>query len=60
MKMHIVLEPQEEGGFVAYVPELAGCYTQGETRKETLDNIKDAAELYLEIQKQKNAAQPNA
>lgn len=58
MKMHVVLEAQEEGGFVAYVPELPGCYTQGETRKEVLKNIKEAAELYLEVQKQKHPFKP--
>ena len=45
---HIVLEKQEEGGYTAYVPELPGCISQGETEKEALKNIKEAIELYLE------------
>ena len=47
MAFHIVLEEQKEGGFVAYVPELPGCHTQGQTREEALENIKEAKELYL-------------
>ena len=48
MKVTIVLEPQEEGGFTAYVPSLPGCISQGETKEEAIKNIKEAIELYLE------------
>lgn len=48
MKYHIVLEKQEEGGYTAYVPELPGCISQGETEKETLENISEAISLYEE------------
>ena len=48
MKLTIVLEPQEEGGFTAYVPSLPGCISQGETKEEAVKNIKEAIELYLE------------
>ena len=48
MKITIVLEPQEEGGFTAYVPSLPGCISQGETKEEATKNIKEAIELYLE------------
>ena len=48
MKLTIVLEPQEEGGFTAYVPSLPGCISQGETKEEAIKNIKEAIELYLE------------
>ena len=48
MKLTIVLEPQEEGGFTAYVPSLPGCISQGETKEDTIKNIKEAIELYLE------------
>jgi predicted RNase H-like HicB family nuclease len=44
----VVLEEQEEGGFVAYVPTLPGCATQGETRDETMNNIKEAISVYVE------------
>jgi len=48
MKVKVVLEPQEEGGYTVYVPSLPGCISQGETYEETLENIKEAIELYLE------------
>lgn len=48
MKLTIVLEPQEEGGFTAYVPSLPGCVSQGESKEEAIKNIKEAIELYLE------------
>ena len=48
MKLTVILEPQEEGGFTVYVPSLPGCISQGETKAEALDNIKEAIELYLE------------
>ncbi|MFA5246330.1 MAG: type II toxin-antitoxin system HicB family antitoxin [Candidatus Micrarchaeia archaeon] len=54
MTRHIILEKQAEGGFVAYIPELPGCHTQGETRAEAIRNIKEACELYLEVLKGKN------
>lgn len=48
MEIKVVLEPQEEGGFTVYVPALAGCISQGETREEALENIREAIELYLD------------
>tara|TARA_Y100000310_G_C20390917_1_gene672714 strand:+ start:117 stop:317 length:201 start_codon:yes stop_codon:yes gene_type:complete len=48
MELTVVLEPQEEGGYTAFVPSLQGCISQGETKKEALKNIKEAIELYLE------------
>ena len=51
MKIKVVLEPQEEGGYFVYVPSLRGCYSQGDTKKEALRNIKEAVELYLDTGK---------
>lgn len=48
MEIKVVLEKQEEGGYTVYVPSLPGCVSQGETKKEALNNIKEAIELYLE------------
>lgn len=48
MKLKIVLEPSEEGGFTAYVPSLPGCISEGETAEEATANIREAIELYLE------------
>ena len=48
MKLKVILEPQEEGGYTIYTPSLPGCISQGETYKEALEKIKEAIELYLE------------
>jgi len=48
MHYKVVIEQGKESGFVAYVPALKGCVSQGETHDEALANIKEAAELYVE------------
>jgi predicted RNase H-like HicB family nuclease len=48
MKLKIVLEPSDEGGFTAYVPALPGCISEGDSRDEALRNLREAIELYLE------------
>ena len=47
-QFQVILEKQEEGGYVASVPSLPGCASQGETREEAIANIKEAISLYLE------------
>ncbi|MHB8604578.1 MAG: type II toxin-antitoxin system HicB family antitoxin [Thermoplasmatota archaeon] len=42
------MEKDVDSGFVASVPELPGCYTQGETLAEVRVNVREAIELYLE------------
>ena len=48
MKLKVVLEPSEEGGYTVYAPSLPGCISEGDSREEALKNIKEAIELYLE------------
>lgn len=48
MKLRILLEPSSDGGFTALVPALPGCISEGDTREEALENIREAIELYLE------------
>ena len=48
MKLKVVLEPSEEGGFTIYAPSLPGCVSEGESEGEALKNIREAIELYLE------------
>lgn len=45
----VIFEPAEEGGFVASVPALAGCATQGETFEEAVEMVKDAIQGYIEV-----------
>ena len=48
MKLKIVLQASEEGGFTVYVPSLPGCVSEGDTEQQALANIREAVELYLE------------
>ncbi len=54
----VIFEPQEEGGYAAYVPNLPGCFSQGNTREEAKANIKEAISLYLESLKARKAPLP--
>lgn len=48
MKFKVVITEGEDGWYVVEVPSLPGCISQGKTKKEALENIKEAIELYLE------------
>ena len=48
MKYTVVIEKGREAGYVAHVPVLRGCVSQGQTKKEVLTNIKEAIEVYFE------------
>ncbi|HID28329.1 MAG TPA: type II toxin-antitoxin system HicB family antitoxin [Methanosarcinales archaeon] len=43
-----VIIEKDEDGYFAYCPALQGCYTQGDTYEEAMENIKDAIHLHLE------------
>jgi len=45
-----IIEKDEDGYYVASVPELPGCYTQARTLDELMERIKEAVELYLEVE----------
>ena len=44
-----VYEPAEEGGYAAFVEEVPGAISQGETLEEARENLKEALELMLEV-----------
>jgi predicted RNase H-like HicB family nuclease len=48
VKLTVVLESSEEGGFTVYVPALPRCMSEGDTEAEALENNGEAIELYLE------------
>ena len=48
MRYTVILEPEEEGGFHVWCPALKGCHSQGETKEEALENIREAIAAYLE------------
>ena len=47
MRYRVLIEPDEDGVFVAEVPALPGCVSQGNTRTEAIANIKEAIATYL-------------
>ncbi len=60
MKLRIILEPSDEGGFTAIVPTLPGCISEGNTRDEALANIREAIDLYLDPVDDDTAGIPGA
>jgi predicted RNase H-like HicB family nuclease len=48
MKLRVVLERSDDGGFTVFVPVLPGCISEGESREDAIKNIREAIELYLE------------
>lgn len=53
MKLQAWIHPAEEGGFWAEVPALPGCVSEGETWNETIANIREAAEGWLEVSEER-------
>ena len=49
MKLKAIIHPAEEGGFWAEVPALPGCVSEGDSLDETLVNIREAAETWLDV-----------
>jgi len=58
VKYRVIIEQDEDGMFIAEVPSLPGCFSQGKTRTEALKNIKEAIELYIESLKNHNEPIP--
>lgn len=48
MNIKVIIENGEDDYFVARVPALKGCWSQGKTKEQALDNIREAIDLYLE------------
>jgi len=53
MKIHVHVEEDETGYFVAEIPALPGCLSQGKTKKEALENVREAIEGWLEVMESK-------
>ena len=50
-KFKVIIEQDEDGVYIVSCPSLQGCYSQGETIDEALENIKDAIRLHIEARK---------
>jgi predicted RNase H-like HicB family nuclease len=57
MKLQVLVRVEDVGGYSVSVPALPGCHSQGETLPEALQNIRTAAELWLEAVAQRAAKQ---
>ncbi len=58
MKFRVVIQQDEDGMFVAECPSLPGCISQGKSREEALENVRDAIKGYLESLKKHNEPVP--
>ncbi|HZZ61179.1 MAG TPA: type II toxin-antitoxin system HicB family antitoxin [Roseiarcus sp.] len=59
MRYTVVLEREEDGGYLVSVPALPGCVSQGDTRAQALNNIREAIELYIEDCREAGDPVPN-
>jgi predicted RNase H-like HicB family nuclease len=59
MKLHVTIERDEAGYYVAEVPALPGCLSQGKTYEEAIANIKEAVEGWLEVMESKQSPDPS-
>lgn len=59
MKLRVILEKSEEGGYTVIVPSLPGCISEGNSKEEALANIKEAIKLYLEPVEDDSNFKPN-
>jgi len=50
LKFSVVIEKDEDGYYVGTVSELPGCHTQAKTLDELMERVKEAVELYLEVE----------
>ncbi|MDE1860311.1 MAG: type II toxin-antitoxin system HicB family antitoxin [Candidatus Micrarchaeota archaeon] len=51
MSYRVIIERDEDGVYVAKVPDLPGCATEGKTKKELMKNVKEAIQAYVEALK---------
>jgi predicted RNase H-like HicB family nuclease len=58
MKYRVLIQPDEDGVYIAEVPALPGCISEGATRAEAMENIKEAVTAYLESLEKHNEPIP--
>lgn len=59
MRLKVLIQPETDG-FSVSVPALPGCYSQGDTLEEALANIREAADLWLEVTADRAASEAQA
>ena len=58
MKLNVIIQQNEKGYYVAEVPALPGCFSQGITYAEAIENIKEAIEAWLEVMENRHTFIP--
>lgn len=58
MKLRVIIEQDENGYYIAEVPALPGCLSQGKSQEEAIDNIKEAIEGWLEVMESRQSFDP--
>ena len=58
MELRVIIEHDEKGYYVAEVPALPGCLSQGKTEEEAAANIKEAIEGWIEVMESKSSFDP--
>ncbi|ODS35018.1 MAG: hypothetical protein A7316_04650 [Candidatus Altiarchaeales archaeon WOR_SM1_86-2] len=56
--LQVIIEQDEDGKYVAECPSLQGCYTQGDTFEEVVENIKEVIDMCIEELKEENKEIP--
>jgi predicted RNase H-like HicB family nuclease len=59
VKLHVRIEKDEAGYYVAEVPALPGCFSQGKTYEQAIENIKEAIEGWIEVMESKQPLDPD-
>lgn len=57
---HVLLYTDEDGNWIAEVPSLPGCHSDGRTRAEAIERVKEAIEVYVEVLLVAPCPQPNS
>ena len=60
MRWTVALEQEANGGFVVTVPALPGCVSQGDSRQQALENVREAIAVYVEDCRESGEAVPTA
>lgn len=58
MQYRVIIERDEDGMYLAKVPDLPGCATEAKTKKELMKNVKEAIQAYLEALKKRGGPVP--
>ncbi len=51
MRLSVIVERDQDGWYVGWVPELPGCHSQAQTLDELMNRIRESVDLYLEVEK---------